>query len=53
MITRKRKIEAIKITFTLYLFLMESFNIALTVEGMKDLNMTDVVIAKTTKKEPT
>ena len=53
MIAKKWKIEAIKITFTQFLPITMSFNIAVSVEDMKDLNMIDVLIVKVTKKELT
>ena len=47
---KKRKIEVIKITFTQCLPITMNFNIVVSVEGMKDLNMIDVVCVKITKK---
>ena len=47
---KKWKIEATKITFTQYLLITMSFNIVVSVEDMKDLNMIDVVCVKITKK---
>lgn len=47
---KKRNTEATKIIFIQYLPITMNFNTVVSVEGMKDLNMIDVVYVKITKK---